>query len=33
MNEFPIIKNILISNQKIAKELKLDKEEVEYLKK
>ncbi len=32
MREFPIIKQIINSNSKIAKELKLDEEELEYLK-
>ena len=32
MKEFPIIKQIINSNPKIAKELKLDEEELEYLK-
>jgi len=32
MHEFPIIKQIIISNSSIAKELKLNDEEVEYLK-
>jgi len=32
MNEFPIIKQILKSNPKIHEELKLDSEEIEYLK-
>ena len=31
MSEFPIIKNIIKSNPKIIKELKLEKEEIEYL--
>jgi replication factor C large subunit len=32
MNEFPIIKNIIISNPAIMKEIRLDKEEIDYLK-
>jgi hypothetical protein len=32
MSEFPIVKQILNSNPKIEKELKLSKEEIEYLK-
>lgn len=32
MNEFPIIKQIINSNESIAKELKLNEEEIEYLK-
>jgi hypothetical protein len=32
MNEFPIIKQILKSNPSIQKELKLEEEEIEYLK-
>jgi replication factor C large subunit len=32
MNEFPIIKQIIVSNPEIAKELRLDEEEIEYLK-
>lgn len=32
MNEFPIFKQIINSNEKIAKELKLSEEELEYLK-
>jgi hypothetical protein len=32
MHEFPIIKQIINSNEKIAKELKLTEEELEYLK-
>ena len=31
MKEFPIIKNIIISNQKIQEELKLDEDELAYL--
>ncbi|MBI2044815.1 replication factor C large subunit [Candidatus Pacearchaeota archaeon] len=31
LNEFPIIKNFIKSNQNIQKELKLDEEEIEYL--
>lgn len=33
LNEFPIIKNIIKSNQQIQKELKLNSEEIEYLNK
>jgi hypothetical protein len=32
MREFPIIKQIINSNPEIPKELKLDEEELEYLK-
>lgn len=32
MQEFPIIKQIINSNPEIPKELKLDEEELEYLK-
>jgi len=32
MREFPIIKQIINSNKEILKELKLDEEEIEYLK-
>jgi len=32
MNEFPLISKIIKSNPKISKELKLDEEEIEYLK-
>ena len=32
MKEFPIIKQIINSNPEISKELKLDEEEIEYLK-
>jgi hypothetical protein len=31
MKEFPIIKQIINSNPNISKELKLDEEEIEYL--
>jgi hypothetical protein len=32
MSEFPIIKQIINSNSNISRELKLDDEEIEYLK-